>query len=230
MNYKWNDILIVGDSFCADRKDQIDWPQVFTSAVTETTYTQGIVPRGQGFPGASWWSARKNLLDELKKRPAKILVFCYTEPFRIPNDDDLGLNTRSVLENIVFIPEGKSEPSDAFKKAAKGYYEHLICQNFHEWAYKQWFNEIDSIIEDNKIEKAIHLFCFKGPYNNHVFKNGVTVTIPLITYQRTPVWRTRKETPNHYFTGQNIEFGINLANIIKNYPGNGATVNTKLIG
>jgi hypothetical protein len=230
MSYKWNDILIVGDSFCADRSEKLNWPQIFTTALTAESFQKGIDPRGRGFPGASWWSARKCLLEELEKSPAKVLVFCHTEPYRIPNEDNLGLNTRSVIEDIVYVPKGGTIPSDDFKRAAKGYYEYIISQPFHEWAYRQWFGEIDSIIEEHNIEKSIHLFCFQGPYNQHTFKKGVTVSIPLITFQKTPVWRIVKDSANHYFTGQNIELGMNLANIIKNYPGDGTRLNTRIIG
>lgn len=230
MEYNWNDILIVGDSFCGDRTRPDHWPQVFSLSLTGRQYKEGLNPRGKGFPGASWWSTRKNLLEELAKSPAKVLVICYTEPFRIPNDQNLGLNTRSVLSDIIYVPEGVQEPSEDFKKAAKNYYEHIISQEYHEWAYSQWFKEVDQIVEDYKIEKTIHFFCFKDQYNQHTFKNGITMTIPLVSYQTTPLWRSRRETPNHYLPYQNIHFGNNLANIIKNYPGNGVRLNTKLIG
>jgi hypothetical protein len=230
MNYRWSDILIVGDSFCADRTRKSNWPQVFTTSLTAKPYQEGIDPRGKGFSGASWWSARKNLLEELKISPAKVLIFCHTEPYRIPSDDDFGLNTRSVLEEEIRVPENRKKPSDDFKVAAIGYYEHIISQPYHDWAYQQWFNEIDTIIESHNIEKSIHLFCFQGPYNQHTFKKGVTISIPLITYQKTSIWRIMKDNANHYSTEQNIELGMNLSNIIKNYPGDGSRLNTRLIG
>lgn len=230
MAYEWDDILIVGDSFCGDRTKTEHWPQVFTSSITGKKFEEGKFPRGKGFPGASWWSTRKNLLEELAKSPAKVLVICYTEPFRIPNDQNLGLNTRSVLSDIVYVPEGIDQPSKDFKEAANGYYRHIICQDYHLWAYKQWFKEVDEIISNHRIEKVLHLYCFEGPHLSHTFKNGITFEIPLVKYQNTPFWRRRSDTPNHYSPGQNIMLGLKLAEVVKNYPGDGVRLNTKLIG
>jgi hypothetical protein len=230
MAYEWNDVLIIGDSFCADRSMQYHWPQVVTTRITDQQYDGTISPRGQGFPGASWWSARRNLLTELELRIPKVLILCHTEPYRIPHDTDWGLNTRSVAHDIVYVPPGSTDkPSKEFIKAAMAYYEHIISEDYHKWAYHQWFLEVDRIIDQYPtIEKVIHFFCFKG--NNHTFKNGVTMDAPLIQYQNLPVWRSREEAPNHYSKVDNLTFGIRLSDIIKNYPGNGVRLNTKLIG
>jgi len=230
MAYEWNDVLIIGDSFCADRSMQYHWPQVVTTRITDQQYDGAISPRGQGFPGASWWSARRNLLTELELRIPKVLILCHTEPYRIPHDTDWGLNTRSVAHDIVYVPPGSTDkPSKEFIKAAMAYYEHIISEDYHQWAYHQWFLEVDRIIDQYPtIEKVIHFFCFKG--NNHTFKNGVTMDTPLIQYQNLPVWRSREEAPNHYSKVDNLTFGIRLSDIIKNYPGNGVRLNTKLIG
>lgn len=228
MTYTWEDILIVGDSFCADRNDQNDWPNIFTSAITRSSSGTKQI-RGAGFPGASWWSARKKLLEELKNTPVKILVACHTEPYRIPNDDNLGLNTRSVGHNIIYVPSGIATPTENFVKAAKNYYEYIISEEYHIWAYRQWFKEIDEIAQNYNIEKVVHFFCFQGPYNDHTFTNGVTMEIPLVQYQTSPLWKKNK-TRNHFSIAHNLELGLNLANIIKNFPGNGVRLNTKLIG
>lgn len=228
MTYEWEDILIVGDSFCADRNDQKDWPNIVASAITEVPFKTKQV-RGAGFPGASWWSARKKLLEELKNRPVKILIVCHTEPYRIPNDDDLGLNTRSVEHNIVYVPNGVDAPTDNFVKAAKNYYEYVISEDYHIWAYRQWFKEIDEIAKNHNIEKVVHFFCFHGPYNEHTFTKGVTMEIPLVQYQTAPMWK-KNITRNHFPAAHNLDLGIKLANIIENFPGDGVRLNTKLIG
>lgn len=231
MTYDWDDILIVGDSFCRDRYDKNHWPQVLTSSLTNKKIDPACPPRGKGFAGASWWSARKCLLEELEKKTPKVLIFCYTEPFRVPNDQDLGINTKSVLLDRIFVPEGVNPPSENFKKAAKGYYEHLISEDFHQWSFIQFLDEVDNLIEKHNIEKSIHLFCFRGPYLERTFKKGITMLFPLFEYQSAlPLWRNRTENPNHFTPEQNIEFGVKLYSIIKNYPGDGVRLNTKLIG
>jgi hypothetical protein len=231
MTYEWNDVLIIGDSFCADRSMKYHWPQVVTTGITGQQYNENISPRGQGFPGASWWAVRKNLLLELDLRVPKVLILCHTEPYRIPHDTNWGLNTRSVTNDIVYVPPGSTDkPSKEFIKAARAYYEYIISEDYHKWTYHQWFLEVDRIIDQYpKIEKVIHFFCFKDT-THHTFKNGVTMETPLVAYQNLPVWRSRDEAPNHYSKVDNLTFGLKLSDVIKNYPGDGVRLNTKLIG
>jgi hypothetical protein len=230
MTYEWNDILIVGDSFCADRTVQNDWPNMFTVSLTGQKFQTSQQVRGEGYKGGSWWSARKKLLAELKHSPVKVLVVCHTEPYRIPNDQGLGINTLSVETKIIATPPGIDKPSENFIKAAQGYYEYIISEDYHLWAYQQWFQEIDQIILKNNIEKVIHFFCFRGFYTSHTFSKGVTIETPLIDLQQYSALWKKNDTRNHFSPGHNLEFGARLANIIKNYPGDGVRLNTKLIG
>lgn len=230
MTYEWNDILIVGDSFCAERTVQNDWPNIFATSLTAQSFRLERPVRGQGYRGASWWSARKKLIEELEKAPAKVLVFCHTEPYRIPNDQGLGINTLSVETKIVATPAGVEKPSENFIKAARGYYEYIISEDYHLWAYNQWFQEIDQIILKNNLEKVIHLFCFRGFYTSHTFSKGLTLETPLIDLQQYSALWKKNDTRNHFSPVHNLEFGARLANIIKNYPGDGVRLNTKLIG
>jgi hypothetical protein len=230
MTYEWNDILIVGDSFCSDRSVKSDWPNIFASSLTGQLFHPTLQVRGEGFKGASWWSAREKLLAELEHRPVKVLVVCHTEPYRIPNDQGLGINTLSVETKIVATPPGVEKPSENFIKAARGYYEYIISEKYHLWAYQQWFNEIDQIILKNNVEKVIHFFCFRGFYTSHTFARGVTIETPLIDLQQYSALWKKNDTRNHFSPSHNLEFGDRLASIIKNYPGDGVRLNTKLIG
>lgn len=230
--YDWNDVLIVGDSFCADRSFPQTWPQILTCRLTDLPFKPGRDPRGKGFPGASWWSTRKFLLKEISKEIPKVVVICHTEPFRLPNDDNLGINTRSVLEDIIFIPNDCSiKLSPNFKKAALGYYEHLISEDFHLWSFKQWLQESDKILSSfSKIEKVVHLFCFDFPVNLYQFKKGITFDRSLHSYQRVSESVSISVAPNHFSFADNMSLGVNLYEAIKQYPGDGMILNTKLIG
>ena len=140
MTYDWNDIVIVGDSFCADRSLPYEWPQVLTSKITSTPYIKGKTPRGRGFPGASWWAARGQLLKELRIKVPKVVRVLHTEPFRIPHDTNWGLNSRSIMNDIIYVPKYSfSSPTEDFKKAAVGYYKHIFSKDYHLWTYNQWF-------------------------------------------------------------------------------------------
>jgi hypothetical protein len=226
---KWSDVLIVGDSFCSARSESWHWPQIFTSELTGIEFTNSVV-RGKGFNGASWWSSRKLILKELKHSTPKVAVFFHTEPLRLPHDRDWGINYRSVELKTVHQTDVADIPmSEDFAQAARLYYQHLISIEFHEWAAKQWFLELDSLVKP--IEKVIHLYCFNLPYNKFTFQNGVTLSYPLINYQqKTPMFKKNNEPEANHFTPQiNKKFALALAEIIKNYPGNGIKIDTAII-
>ena len=169
-NFSEKDILIIGDSFCRSRKNPVDWPVILTKNLISQE-KEKVTVRGKGFSGASWWSTRKLLLKELEVHTPKILVITHTEAQRIPNDENFSLNSSSVFDehNIENIPGD-------LKTAAQLYYKSLFSIDFHIWAQKQWFLELDDIIQKYKIPYVIHFHSFK-PWNNekpHVFKNGVT--------------------------------------------------------
>ena len=144
--YRWEDVLVIGDSFCYSRINNT-WPFI----VSNTLSGSDKETRGQGFSGGSWWSVRKKLLNDLQNTIPKILIICHTEPHRIPNDYDYGLNYKSV--------EYEKFPTE-IQLAAIYYYKNLMSRDFHEWTCLQWFKELDEIIEKNKIEKVIHFFLF----------------------------------------------------------------------
>jgi len=81
------------------------------------------------------------------------------------------------------------------------------------------------------VEKVIHLYCFEGIYSKYTFQQGVTLSYPLIKYQqKTPIFKKHQELEANHFTPQtNRKFATALAEIIKNYPGNGIRIDTAII-
>ena len=207
------DILILGDSFCAERSLDTDWPLVVAQKLTG----QKEQPRGQGFKGCSWWSVRRKFLSELEIKIPKVIIFAHTEPMRIPSDRDYSLNNVTVEDGRLHQPEGPDKQmSPALFKAGQLYYQQLISFDYHEWAITQWFKEIDEIVGSKQIEKVIHLFSFPGNYTAYTFKYGVTVDDNLFNY-----WQLGKGRRNHFSQDENIKIANNLYNLIVNYPGNG---------
>ena len=151
------DLLIVGDSFCSFRTHQYHWPQIVMQSLTDKPYDSNVIPRGYGFPGASWWSVRKHFLDQLNIHVPKVAVFCHTEPHRLPNPFDWGVNSRSAEIGIVHQLEesDKLMPVD-YATAARLYYEQLWMEDYHHWAVEQWFKELDE--QTSQIEKVQQLY------------------------------------------------------------------------
>lgn len=223
--YDWNDILIVGDSFCAGRHYAHEWPQLLTCALTGQQYKEKRTPRGRGFSGASWWSARRCIIDELNTRPpVKVLIVCHTDAHRIPNDDNHSLNAVSVEHRWLHRERGGNDlMPERMALAGKLYYEQLISWSFNEWAVKRWYLELEELVDKSStIEKSIHLFCFDG--NFHKFRNGVTVEDTLFKH------RSRNEVSNHFDHSDNFRLAKTLQMILDNYPGKGQCYTGSILG
>ncbi len=211
--YEWDDILIVGDSFCAERDQLYHWPVIFANKLTNENK---INPRGKGYGGASWWSTRKKLIEELNQLSAKIVIICHTEPNRIPNDHDYSLNYSNVQYQI--LKNNKNKIFDAAEK----YYKHLYSSIFLEWAQNRWFSELDEYLSKISIEKVIHLHCFPTKDRNpHIFKIGFTMNGFLFDYC-DPTFPD--DHPNHMTLELNEKFANYLISVIENYQGDGRCI------
>lgn len=175
---KHDDILIIGDSFCACRIHDYDWPIVVVNKLTGKSYDS---VRGKGFTGAAWWSARKLLLEQLEKRVPEVLIMTHTEMQRIPSDENYGLNSGSVFNAEFYSNSQKVRPGENVVPhevllAGQSYYKYLFCKDFMQWAQTRWFYEIDEIVKAYNVPYVIHFHAFM-PWDTkplHIFKNGVT--------------------------------------------------------
>jgi hypothetical protein len=227
INHK--DLLIIGDSFCSHRTHQDHWPQIVMQSLTGVTYNINRIPKGSGFPGASWWSVRKHLLMQLKKSVPKVAIFCHTEPHRLPHPQDWGVNIRSVELGQIHLLNKANEPMpEAYATAARLYYEQLWMFEYHHWAAEQWFKELDELTKN--IEKVLHFYCFDGEYKNYTFKNGVTFDDSLINHQVKKKMISKKvEEANHFDADTNRQFAEVVVNYVNNYPGVGVRINERLL-
>lgn len=232
MNYNWEDILIVGDSFCSHRETSDSWPQILACALTGLKFDQARQPRGKGFAGGAWWSYRKVLMNEFLINPPKVLVICHTEPYRIPNDKDYSLNYKTVEDRVLTI-DNKDHPMPLeVAEAAIGYYKELYSFEFHTWAVNQWFIELDNLCKMHKVERVIHLYCFEGEYTDYTFSHGTTVGTPAMsTYverSRPVFFRFKNKVINHFTVKGNKLFAKSVIDLIENYQGN-VRIHRKLV-
>lgn len=200
-----DELLIVGDSYCADRTRNQDWPRYLLKLATGGDR----VPRGEGWAGASWWSTRHTLYKELHIKLPKILIICHTEAMRIPSDYHFGLNAASVAGKFPICSPIENEKfyTDDIKTSAKMYYKHLISEDFHRWASYAWFRELDNLLIDKNIQ-TIHLKSFEV---NYIFKSGITGKERLsdfyTKYGQIPDGIARA---NHFSLDQNIQIAETL--------------------
>jgi hypothetical protein len=211
--YNWNDILIVGDSWCHERDKLVYWPN---QLLFELTGISKGTPRGRGFPGCAWWSVRTRLFKELNSKPAKVVIIIHTEANRMPSDKDRPITIRGAMDY-----ESLTDPTTkAIFKAAAGYYNHLYSANFHDWVERQWFFELDNFLKTKQVEKVIHLYgVFKHKEQKYTFNHGVTIDQPLSRYhvRNTAIM----QYPNHLTYENNQKLALFLSKLITNYPGHG---------
>lgn len=212
--YEWDDILIVGDSWCSERENLVHWPNHLLFELTDIS--KGI-PRGRGYPGCAWWSVRKRLINELNTKPAKVVIIIHTDASRIPSDIDKPFTINNAHRNANIL---KSFENRIIYKAASEYYRHLYSANFHDWAERQWFLELDNFLEKRQVEKVIHLYgVAKHKEQKYTFKHGVTVEQTLHKY--ITVNTETMHYPNHMTYENNQKLSLFLSKLISNYPGHG---------
>lgn len=216
---KFNEILIVGDSFCGHRHVDWHWPY---RIVNQLTGESGIT-RGSGFRGGSWWSCRKELLKEIHESPVKLLILCHTEPHRLPNDDDLGLNPSSVHRPAaLFAPWAQQLynqfPISDLQAAGRLYYKYLYSPKFHIWSQQQWFKELDDIIRD--IPFIVHIPCFSDSIYPHA--TGIRCITALFNSRLVsdPNATGGVHIANHMTADENQQFTDILYNVIIDYMAN----------
>jgi hypothetical protein len=210
MLFEYKDILILGDSFCERRDLDSDWPMIVSRRLTGSN----DIPRGIGFGGISWWSVRKALIKEIKLHIPKVLIFCHTEPNRLPHDYDIPLNSSSVFREKLdtfhckdFISLDKLE---RIKQAARLYYEELWSHDYCQWAQASWFQEIDTLIEAYNIPYVIHMNCFAPSISiPYIFRNGITIKEDLQSISLIGM-----EFRNHFTEEINQKLGNRLADLI----------------
>jgi len=119
-------ISFVGDSFCADEKG---WPGIVAKSLNAEIAQLGV-------PGHHIYSQFKKLLVDINS--IDYIVICVTEPNRIYNDFDLGINSAWAAEDkYVGSKEIIKEGVELGKihDAARKYYEYL-----HNWEYHKFMN------------------------------------------------------------------------------------------
>jgi hypothetical protein len=192
-----------------------NWPCLLATQLTG----ESRIPRGAGIVGASWWSYRKELLKELNISPVKLLIICHTEPYRIPHDSNLPLNSSSVEgESRAFAPWIQSLPIPDLQEAGRAYYKYLHSDDFHNWCQLQWFRELNDIISD--IPFVVHLPCFTQSIYPHII--GIRCATALFECRLVTdhMNHRRLVTANHMSADENQQLADILYNVITDYIAN----------
>lgn len=173
-----NNIIFVGDSFCAgftpvgNGTNKIHGPQTIRCSAPDLVLHPTVVAMNYGYNlynfgygGESWWYSRHQMYDFLTDHytiPVQVdsiaaIVFFHTDPGR--------LNTH--------IDDRSSE----FKYAQKLWQTVLVDMYFQSWAQKNWFLEIGQLFKN---VPTIHFNCFPFTVEDSCVLPGMIFKTPLI--------------------------------------------------
>ena len=219
-------IYIAGDSFCAERTEETDWPLRLANNLN-------MKLTGRGLPGRSWWPSRLDLLEYMKTpeyEQTEYFVLCHTSPTRIlhpylsisPNTEII----RDCKTNLLLSP-------GRVKNIKHVYYSFLYDEEVQKWAMTSWYKELNELMKNKKV---LHLCCLLDSFEQSSVLEGEVFDVPLYIWcmetsnpgiveeaRNTKVikepnfdrgWDTW--TNNHMTTRRNIELADELTEKIKN--------------
>jgi len=206
MQYEWNDIAIIGDSFCSSRKWEHDWPQIVAMGLTGLEWDEDRQPRGRGISGSGFWRTRKLLhrevfseADKVGGTVPKLLIICHTDSARINHDGDEPYN---------------SATADSFPEV-KSYYQYMFSPDFHKWCKIAWFRELKARWESKM--KIVNLHCFDEFLHEDAVLPGLEYKTSLTQLVgKGALSGEQAGTSNHMTKEQNSNLGKALIDMINN--------------
>jgi hypothetical protein len=215
------DILVLGDSFCAERERETDWPVRLVQRLTK----KSEAPRGKGYRGNHWWSYRKAYFEEVDKQVPKVVVICHTDATRIPSKEDHPLNAGSVFAENNTSPLSGHEARRLLEpdllKAAEGYYQHLHFDQYAAWANRQWQKELCASLEQLAVPYVLHLHCFPPWWENTESYIGIPYALDYGMTNTVSLYNLLLENPdshgtrNHFTPAANESIAEALSRVIK---------------
>lgn len=227
MTFNPEDILVIGDSFCAERELDSDWPVLLVKKLTGVS----TPPRGIGISGSHWWSYRRVYFNELARQVPKVVVVCHTDATRIPSDKDLPLNIGTVIPKDSPLNQHPGQGylglDEEIAEAAVMYFCHLHNDSFATWANRQWQKELCESLESHQVPYVLHLHCFPPWWENtkehigrpYALDYGMTDSVSL--YNRLLENRHLEGYRNHFTEDGNRSIAECLYRTIKYGYSNG---------
>jgi len=148
-------LVIVGDSFCAERYQDTDWPVFLANKLNVPLY-------GVGYGGRPWWTTRQWILkNNFLFDKETLVIVCHTHYGRLPSLLDFPINPGLIKAEI---NSDKSDiknldPTGKLHALVKDFYQSdLYVPEFYKWAKRSWIDELNRISEN--FYKLIHINCF----------------------------------------------------------------------
>jgi|TARA_Y100000310_G_scaffold335768_2_gene418604 hypothetical protein len=150
-------IAFIGDSYCANIKPG-GWPFIVAKEFNADIIAQGL-------NGRALFHSYEVLLEVVDQ--ADYIIFCITEPNRLPNKDKKDIN----IANSWDLDDYPIDCSDKMYEAIKGYYNHIISFDWHKVAQKGLLMQIDELMLQKK-KNCIWFPCFFNSMEGSDIKSG----------------------------------------------------------
>lgn len=217
-------IIIIGDSFCADRKSTNSW----ITYLQNYFYNYDIC--GAGHPGTAWWTHNKRYnatLDDLNGHLTEndILIWVHSGALRLPNDHAVAITTAVTYFDINDpqydeINKENDQHRQMFNVAKEFYLSDLFSTEYYEWAELAFWKELQ--LKTAHYKKVIHLFGFpdtnfKSNRNVLMANNSILVTPTLkdLSSADKPSFIGGKDDRiNHFNAHNNLELAKFIIKLI----------------
>ena len=136
-------IAFCGDSFCSEH-----WEDTWCYIVAKH-YKASSIPLGQDGSNEYAILQRFKKLISTKIIP-DLIIFCHTDPYRLPNNQNLPLGSRCAQPPEELTP---------IWSTSFDYYDHLINHGFHELSHRAVVNEILRLVKYHTLN-VLHLRSF----------------------------------------------------------------------
>jgi hypothetical protein len=204
-------VCVIGDSFCACRDEQSDWPLHLANLLK-------FKLTGIGLPGQSWWSIRKQFLQICNSKEfdsIDFFVFCHSEPHRIISSSNGTINVHD----------------EKNRDMLKFYLTDIQNFEFNNWCCIQWFKELNSLLVGKKV---IHIQNFSNTSEYFDTLNGIKILpnlhkLSLSELDNTDTKSFMRDTRrNHFNTENNVRIADFLYDVYINHVDNWQNCNKVL--
>jgi hypothetical protein len=201
----------MGDSFCEHAQY---WPAELAMALGYSADQCHV----SGQAGASWWPIRQHLQYFIHNRQTVMqqlsqMIFVHPNPARInTSSEDIRANNAIPLP-MKFNNTDFAEP----QLASSLYYKYINDYDFHLWAERNWFTELNHIVGSTPV---LHLFATEYSFDNAQVLTGTKVLSSLtqlslqVNTSRTHLGNDAK-LPNHFTQAHNRVLARQLVQILQ---------------
>jgi hypothetical protein len=205
-------IAFCGDSFCANTYEGT-YPYLIANEFNGTITCKGL-------SGNALFHSYEELLPVVDE--SDYVVFCITDPHRLPNRHRLPINASNVeilLKEVIskqatWVARDYSVTNKIVEKTLRSsipYFTDIISMEFHDMAHKGILMQIDNhMLEKGK--KCIWFPCFNWSMSGYIPKSGPIINTSLYNISQSEIKHLSQKEQDEMLVGDNRDNHFNEEN------------------